>query len=49
VIYPYEKSVKERVRGQNLVTAEGSNTVSVTANVSSIKLTVQYAQAVEES
>ena len=48
VIYPYEKSVKERVRGQTLVTAEGSNTVSVTANVSDIKLTAEYAQAPSE-
>lgn len=48
VLYALTTPVKERVRGQTLVTAEGSNTVSVTANVSGIKLTAEYAQAVEE-
>lgn len=48
VLYALATPVTERVKGQNLVTAEGSNTVSVTANVSDIKLTAEYAQAVEE-
>lgn len=48
VLYALTTPVTERVKGQSLVTAEGSNTVSVTANVSGIKLTAEYAQAVEE-
>lgn len=43
IVYPLDEPVTERVTAQPLNTSEGTNTVSVTANVSPIQLEVEYA------
>lgn len=43
IVYPLATPTTEHITGQNLVTNEGTNTVSVTANVSPIQLEVEYA------
>ena len=42
VIYPLKESIEETVAAQKLVTAEGDNTISITAEVSGIPLDVCY-------
>lgn len=45
IVYPLDEPVTERVTAQPLNTSEGTNTVSVTAEVSPVALTCEYYQA----
>ena len=48
VIYPLAEETTESVTPQSLSTSEGDNVVSVTANVSPIQLSAEYAILSEE-
>ena len=45
VVYPLETETTESVAGQNLNTSDGSNVISVTAEVSNIPLDIEYLEA----
>lgn len=46
ILYPLAEATTERVTGQNLSTVEGTNTLTVTAEVSGINLSVEYAKGI---